>query len=223
MRRLLLIITCLLCPVIATAQQPQQPMPPQQPGLPEPEGLGDRWYLGVIASNHEHRSLGRFNDRTDTQAASLIFGRFLNDHFLVELRAGGDFRKNKPDPNLEIHVEGYISAYVGLYYPWSTFSALYAQFGVSGVEASAFGPALDTVVREKDEDGNEDPRGTILVDYTALDEDYLSTRFSPSFLLGVDLQLSGDTYLTAEYGRLHRDSLSGVQIWQSNIGLRWLF
>ncbi|MDX1588793.1 MAG: hypothetical protein R3296_07625 [Oleiphilaceae bacterium] len=247
MRRLLLITLLSLCsyPLLvphALAQQNQQaqgsqpaPSNPQTqasqqqqraaalrqraPQVPKPDAMEGRFYLGVLGSNHQHRSIGRDNDRIDTQGAGLILGRFLTDHFLVELRGGGDFEKDKPDPALDIHVDGYISAYMGLYLPWTHYSALYAQMGVSGVKGDAVGPALEEPRTERDENDRE----VVVADFTGLEEDYLGTPFSASFLLGVNLKLFGDAYISAEYGRLHRDTQSGVQIWQSNLILRYVF
>lgn len=215
MHPLLLFTLLLFIPGPVLGQQP----PHQAPQQPQAEPLESRYYLGLFASNHQHRSIGSNNDRTDTQGVGMVFGRFLTDHFRVELRGGADVEKNKPDPALDIGIDGYISAYMGLYYPWAPFSAFYAQAGISGVQATAFGPALEEPRTRLDEDDRE----VVVADFTGLDEDYLGTPFSASFLLGIDLNLFGNAYLTAEYGRLHRDTQSGVQIWQSNLGLRYIF
>lgn len=198
------LILVLLISSFAHAQQPRR----QRPEMPEPESLKGTYYLGATATNFYHRSIGSNGDTANTPAYGLMFGKYLNDFIKVEVRAGAGHKTDGPAPNLEeVEIEQYASAYMGLYYHWSLFSRVYAQVGMSHVESSARGTDL----------------GESRSPFSDLTEDYLETSLSPSFILGADVDLIGGSDLFLEAGRLHSDSVTGIQIWQYNTGIRFNF
>jgi hypothetical protein len=161
------LILVLLISSFTHAQQPRR----QRPERPEPESLKGSYYLGITATNFYHRSIGRNGDTANTPAYGLIFGKYLNDFIKVEFRGGAGHKTDGPAPNLEeVEIEQYASAYMGLYYHWSLFSRVYAQVGMSHVESSARGTDL----------------GKSRTPFSELNEDYLETSLSPSFILGLD-------------------------------------
>lgn len=188
---------------LAQAQQPQQ----QRQKMPEPESMEGRYYLGFTATNFYHRSVG--NGKTaNTPAYGIQFGKYLNDFIKVEFRGGKGQDTDSPAPGLEeVEVEAYGSAYMGLYYQWTMFSSAYAQAGISHVETSARGTDLG-------ESGTE---------FSSLSEDYLENNLSPSFLIGMDTDFIWNSSLFIEAGRLHADTVTKIQIWQYNAGLRFAF
>ena len=204
MRRapLTFILSCALM-LISHAACAQQ-MPQQQPEMPEPEGKADTWYLGLTATNFHHRSIGQLNRTANTQAAGLKFGRFMTDYIKMELRGGWGVEKDKPRPDLEIGIDHYASAYIGVLYPWSMFSRVYAQFGVSWVEAETRGAT------------GED-------EFSDIPEEYFEGNFGDSFLFGVDFDFIGNSHIFLEAGRLHSDTVTEIQLWQYNTGLRFDF
>jgi len=59
--------------------------------------------------------------------------------------------------------------------------------------------------------------------FSELNEDYLETSLSPSFILGLDTDFVWNSNLFLEAGRLHSDSVTDIQVWQYNTGIRFDF
>ena len=197
------LILVLLVSSFVHAQQPRR----QKPEMPEPESLKGRYYLGLTATNFYHRSIGRNGDTANTPAYGLIFGKYMNDFIKMEFRGGAGHDSDSPASNLEVEIDYYASAYMGVYYQWSLFSSVYAQVGMSQVESSARGTDL----------------GESRTPFSELKEDYLETSLGPSFILGVDTELAWNSKLFLEAGRLHDDSVTNIQVWQYNTGIRFEF
>ena len=198
------LILVLLMSSFAHAQQPRR----QRPEMPEAESLKGTYYLGVTATNFYHRSIGSNGDTANTPAYGLMFGKYLNDFIKVEVRAGAGHKTDGPAPNFEeVDIEQYASAYMGLYYHWTLFSRVYGQFGVSHVESSARGTDL----------------GESQTPFAELEEDYLKNSLSPSFIIGMDTDFLWNANLFIEAGRLHSDTVTDIQIWQYNTGIRFDF
>ena len=198
------LILVLLISSFAHAQQPRR----QRPKMPEPESLEGRYYLGATATNFYHRSIGADGDTANTPAYGLVFGKYLNDFIKVEFRGGSGHDTDSPAQGLEeVEIEYYASAYMGLYYHWTAFSSGYAQVGMSHIESSARGTDL----------------GESRTPFSELNEDYLETSLGPSFILGVDTNFFWNSHLFLEAGRLHDDSVTNIQVWQYNTGIRFNF
>jgi len=207
MRRapLTLILSCALMLLSLTASaQEQMPQQQQQPEMPEPEGKADTWYLGLTATNFHHRSVGQFNETANTMAGGLKFGRFMTDHIKMELRGGWGMERDHVTSDLQVEIDHYASAYIGVLYPWSMFSRVYAQFGVSWVEAEARGEVGEG-------------------EFDDISDDYFNGNFGDSFLFGIDFDFIGNSHIFLEAGRLHSDTTTEIQLWQYNTGLRFDF
>lgn len=198
------LILALLVSSFAHAQQPRR----QRQKMPEPESLKGSYYLGVTATNFYHRSVGSDGDTANTPAYGLVFGKYLNDFIKVEFRGGVGHDTDSPAQGLEeVEIERYASAYMGVYHHWSMFSRVYAQVGMSHIESSARGTDL----------------GESRTPFSELNEDYMETSLGPSFLLGVDTDFFWNSNLFLEAGRLHDDSVTNIQVWQYNTGIRFDF
>lgn len=209
MNRALIPVTGLILALLVTSfAQAQQPRQQKKPKMPEPESLKGRYYLGATASNLRHRSVGSDGDAADTPTYGLVFGKYLNDFIKLEVRGGTGYDSDTPAPNFEeLEIDYYASAYMGLYYHWSMFSRIYGQVGMSRVESSARGTDL----------------GESGTPFENIDEDYLGTSLSPSFILGLDTDFVWGSDLFVEAGRLYSDSATEIQIWQYNGGIRLEF
>lgn len=205
MNRALIPVTGLILVLLFSAFAEAQQQRRQRPEMPEPESMEGRYYFGVTATNFYHRSIGSDGDRANTPAYGLMFGKYLNDFIKVELRAGAGHDTDDPAANLEeVEIEQYASAYMGLYYHWTMFSRVYGQVGMSHVESAAKGTDL----------------GESNTPFSELDEDYLESSLSPSFIIGADTNFLWNSNLFIEAGRLHKESSTGIQVWQYNTGIR---
>lgn len=136
MHRALAVVICsalLLASLPGMAQQRSK-----KPQEAEAESKAGEYYLGITGSHFRHKHIGGGNNKATVTAAGVVFGKFLNDYVKMEARGG-----SAPSPpqeesaNLELDIDYYASAYIGVYYHWTLFSRAYAQFGMSHVETTA--------------------------------------------------------------------------------------
>lgn len=203
MNRVSITVAGLILGLVATLSQAQQPQRRQMPSAPQPDSLAGQYYIGVTGSQFEYREID--DENLTTGAAGILFGKYLNDFIKFETRSGFGLGSDSPQQDLNAEVDFYASAYMGVYYQWSRFSQLYAQAGVSHVRASASGSDLDA--------------------FEDIDSDLLDNSFSPSFLVGLSVDVGWSSALFLEAGRLHSDpaARSGIDIWHYNTGLRYTF
>ncbi|MGM0434002.1 MAG: outer membrane beta-barrel protein [Pseudomonadota bacterium] len=202
MRRIPVLLTCtaLLVATSLPAMAQQRPKRPQQP---EPESKAGEYYLGVTGSHFRHKKLSDGNGKATVTTSGIVIGKFLNDYVKVEARGGAAPSPQEETADLELDIDYYASAYIGVYYHWTMFSRAYAQFGMSHVETTA-------TRTSEDDDGN----------VTVTEEPYLETSMSRSWLVGTDVDFIGNSSLFVEYGQLHQDTTTSIRIRQWNVGLR---
>ena len=201
MQRALAVLICsalLLASLPGMAQQR-----PQRPQEAEAESKAGEYYLGVTGSHYRHKGIGGSDNKTTVSAAGAMFGKYLNDYVKIEARGGASPSTKEATSDLELEIDYYASAYIGVYYHWTLFSRAYAQFGMSHVE---------TMSRrtEEDDDGN----------VTVTEEPYIESGLSRSWLVGTDVDVIGNASLFVEYGHLHQDTTTGIRMRQYNVGLR---
>lgn len=170
----------------------------------------DMHYVGLLATAFNHRSIG---DLTREAAwgtgGTLIVGGHITDLFHAELRAGGGFRDAEvPESDLTLTVEHFASWYMGVHYPITDYSNIYAQLGFSYVSGKAI------------LDNPEEKRNKI---YKDLEGDFPDSSFSLSWVAGLDFEVIDNTYLVFEGGRLFKDTNSGANTFQFSGGLRYEF
>ncbi|MEQ6884558.1 outer membrane beta-barrel protein [Salicola sp. Rm-C-2C1-2] len=201
MRRIavLLIVSALLVASLPGLAQQRQKRPQQQ----EADSKAGEYYLGVTGSHFRHKKLSDGNGKATVTTTGVVFGKFLNDHVKVEARGGAAPSPEEETANLELDIDYYASAYIGVYYHWTMFSRAYAQFGMSHVETTA-------TRTSEDDDGN----------VTVTEDSYLETSLSRSWLVGTDVDFIGNSSVFVEYGQLHQDTTSHIRIRQWNLGLR---
>ncbi|MDX5299057.1 MAG: porin family protein [Gammaproteobacteria bacterium] len=186
--------------VLAQTSQPVTPPEAKKAGLD---------YFAVNTSLLEHRSLGTDHERAMTTALGVVMGTYLTDMIKVEGRAGLGVIDDDPAPELTVGLKYYASWYMGIQYPWLDFSNVYVQYGFSHVRGKA-------TVRERDRRDPPNP-------YRRVTGDLMSSSFSVSWLVGTDLEISKDTFLVFEGGRLHNDTQTDSKTFQFNFGARYEF
>jgi opacity protein-like surface antigen len=163
------------------------------------EGLD---YFAFNAKLIDFRSIGE--DQTGSLLGSeVVAGTYLTDYVTVETRGGWGWQDDEIEPGLDIGLKYWFSWYMGLNYPLTDYFEVYGKYGFSFVKGYS---------DKADEDKFED-----------IPEDFLSSTFSMSWAIGGDYRLSDSWYLSAEIGRLHRDTTTDIKTLQSGLGLKFQF
>jgi len=152
-------------------------------------------------------------------ATSFTMGTYITDYVKTEMRFGvGLTDDTVPGRTVDTDINGvtvispsdatialnhFVSWYMGLHYPLAEWSSVYAQIGMSYVNA----------------DATAEPNST----WDELPDKYPGSKFSMSWIAGFDFKIVEDWYVTAEAGRLHRSSASDIQTLQYGLGLKYEF
>lgn len=206
-------LAALLVPMAAWSQA-QQPT-----AAPESVGKSGLDYVMLQTSVINYSSIGPTKGTAETYAIGITLGTYISDYFKVEVRAGGGFSEETvsylpPPPRgreqseedrvfLDVSMPYYASWYMGLLYPWSDYSHIYGQFGFSHVKGEA-----ETETPNRFED---------------VSDKLFGSSFSVSWLIGLDLELTDNTYAVLEGGRLHTDTETGINAMQYSLGVRYEF
>lgn len=160
-------------------------------------------------------------------ATSFTMGTYITDYVKTEMRFGvgltddtvpgfklrrdenGDLIKDEDGANIVdssdavMTLNHFVSWYMGLHYPLAEWSSAYVQLGMSYVNA----------------DATAEPQST----WEDLPDTYPGSKFSMSWIAGLDFKIVDDWYVTAEAGRLHRSTASDIQTLQFGLGLKYEF
>ncbi|UZE94864.1 porin family protein [Alkalimarinus alittae] len=189
---------------------------------PKKEGLD---YIIVNMTALDFQSIGG-KYTAKNWATSFTMGTYITDYVKTEMRFGvGLTDDTVPGTKLQrdangdlVKVDGknvvvasdatfelnhFVSWYMGLHYPLAEWTSIYGQLGMSYVNADALA----------------EPKST----WDDLPDTYPGSKFSMSWLAGFDFKIIEDWYITAEAGRLHRSSASGIQTLQYGLGLKYEF
>jgi len=199
---LFLIVLGTICPAVAQADDNVQQGAVEK--AEQPSGKQGLDYVSLMATFLNFRNVGTDTQTANSEAAVLVLGTYLTDYFKIEMRFAKGYGSGSPYPGLEIGVKHFISWYMGVQYPWTDYSDIYAQFGFSSVYGRA-------------------TLGTDTSRYPKIDSGLLNSSFSPSWLLGTDVKVLSHTYLVFEAGKLHDDTDTKISTWQVNTGVRYEF
>lgn len=199
----------------------------------------DRSYVALSTVLNEFRSVrliliksdgqnGAGNEVSDifpltaqTYSVSLTWGTYITDMFRTELRYGTGVRDDSFRGSLDVNFNYWLNWYIGGSLPVTEYMSAYALYGLSHYDADV--TRRQTIFNQPlDEDGNV---GDVVVepDRKTIPDDFFGTRFSTSWLLGVDVHLFDTTYLAMEYGRLLKDTETNIKVHQANLQIRYEF
>ncbi len=166
---------------------------------PKKDGLD---YIGINGLLIDHRSIGS-SQTAKNWATSITMGTYITDYVKVETRFGKGLTDDDVKGVATLEVNWWASWFMGLHYPLAEWSSIYGQLGMSYVDGDA--SAIE---------------GTALSD---LDDDFLSSKFSMSWIAGLDFNVTEGWYVTAEAGRLHRGTASDINMMHYGLGLKYEF
>lgn len=172
------------------------------------EDKSDTYYVSLLGTTLNHRTIGTRDDTTWSAAGTLVVGSYLTDLFHAEFRAGTGLSEGNVSPDFTLNIDYFASWYIGLQYPLTPYSHVYGQFGFSYVQGTAD-------LQNPGEDRN-DP-------YRAINDSYPDSSFSVSWVTGIDLEVIENTYLVLEGGRLFKDTGSRANTFQFSSGIRYEF
>ncbi len=237
-RRLLLTLTCLLLPLSVLAQ-PNAPKPGMQKASSKE---GNNYAFFGLAMN-EFRSvrviLVSLDDETGepdpdavevdrfpmtAQSYSLVMGlgTYITDLFKTELRFGTGVRSDDFLKSIEVKFNYYFNWYIGPTFPVTDYLNAYFMYGISFYDADV--TWYQTEYQIPLTTPNKLPEIVIVQPSPKkMHKEFFDTKFSTSWLLGVDYHLFDRTYLGFEYGRLLRDTDTNIKVYQANLLLRYEF
>jgi len=155
-----------------------------------------------------------------TYGSSVALGTYITNYFKTELRFGKGLREDTiGDGSMDINLNYWFNWYIGGTYPVTEYASAYALYGVSFYDAD--------VTRYQIKKTLPQDVGTIEVivqpSSIEMEEELFGTKFSQSWMLGLDFHLFEEWYLALEYGRLLRDDDSNIKVYQAGAYLRYEF
>lgn len=183
----------------------------------------DMYYVGFLGSLFNYRSvLERIeleNERRVAQydsgwgaGATVVAGQHISDLFHVEFRLGGGFKDAElgQATDLTLSLNYFASWYIGLHYHLGEGANVYGQFGFSYINADADAPTEEQLGLEFDP-------------YPQLREEFPESAFSMSWIAGLDYEVVDNVYFVLEGGNLFEDTITEVNTFQFNSGVRYEF
>lgn len=178
-----------------------------------------------VAYDSDGDYLGRrvtnlFPETAQTYGVNFAYGEYLNDYFKTELRSGFGIKDDTVKEALDVNLAYWVSWYIGFQHPITDYMSGYIMYGVSYYEADE--TRRQTVIIERPAQSNPRP---VLVEPSpeALEPGLFETQFSQSWILGLEFSLIDDWFLGVEYGRLIKDTDSGIKVRQAGAHLRYEF
>ncbi len=155
-----------------------------------------------------------------TYGLMTTLGTYITEHFKTELRLGTGFVSDTLKRSLEIDLDYWASWYMGARYPITDYASAYALYGVTHYQAEVTRKEVSVTYRD---DNGLTNTITAIASPIAMEEDLFGTSFSTSWMLGVDFDLTKNLFLSFEYGRLLRDTDTGIRVYQAGTSLRYEF
>lgn len=180
----------------------------------------DKYYVGLLGGRLNIGSLERTvvdeddvvlgveADSADMTIGTLVLGGHISELFHAEFRFGGGISDAELNSDTTISLDYFASWYFGIHYPLTTWANAYAQFGFTHLKGE---------VEVNNPDANQNRR------FRDLEGDFPDSSFSPSWLLGLDLEVVSDTFVVFEGGRLFKDTVTDTDGLQFSAGLRYEF
>ncbi|MFT6910254.1 MAG: opacity protein-like surface antigen [Oleiphilaceae bacterium] len=156
-----------------------------------------------------------------TYALAFTYGTYITENFKTELRYGKGIIDDTLDEILDININYYFNWYIGGTLPVTDNFSAYALVGVSFYDADMTRHETIRNVRPPGEQLSE--KRKIQPSRFSLDDDLFGTKFSMSWMLGLDYKLDESWYLAFEYGRLLKDTASNIKVYQAGSQLRYEF
>jgi Outer membrane protein beta-barrel domain len=187
-----------------------------------------------LDSNATYAPDGDYNGRNlqndfpltaQTYGYQVAYGSYINDYFKAELRMGGGMRDDTLKEALDINLSYWFSGYLGFQHPITDYMNGYFMYGISYYEADTTRRQIYiTVVDDPDGFGGGRPT-RVLVEPSPefMEEGLFETRFSPTWMLGLEFDIFDDWYLVFEYGRLLKDSGTNIKVRQAGTHIRYEF
>lgn len=154
-----------------------------------------------------------------TYALTLTYGTYITENFKTELRYSEGIVEDTLDEMLDVNINYSFSWLIGGTLPVTEYASAYLMGGVSFYDADVKQREVKRSVPV--EFGVEDK--IIRPSPEGVDEDLFGTKFSISWMLGLDYKINEAWYLAFEYGRLLRDTDSNIKVRQAGIHLRYEF
>lgn len=212
----------------AQAQQNTQIKPPSKEG---------KTYISAGIVLNEFRSVAlpiadsenpdttietKFPLTAQTYALAFTYGTYITENFKTEIRYGTGIRDDTIDELLTVNINYYFNWYIGGTLPVTDYMSAYALAGVSFYDADVTRHEVWRVVTLPG--GQSLPENIkIQPNSSELDDDLFGTRFSMTWMLGLDFEIGDSWYLAFEYGRLLRDTDSNIKVYQAGTQLRYEF
>jgi len=154
-----------------------------------------------------------------TYAIAFTIGTYMTENFKTELRYGTGVIDDTLDKVLDININYYFNWYIGGTLPVTDHLSAYALVGVSFYDADMTRREDNRVVGSGVSAGYLDVQPSRF----SLDDDLFGTKFSMSWMLGLDYKLDDSWYLAFEYGRLLKDTDTNIKVYQAGAQLRYEF
>jgi len=193
----------------------------------------DRNYVSFGTALNEFRSIHVIYDtRTggfaaqefpltaQTYATAATLGTYITENFKTELRFGKGIRDDTVDEAMDININYWFNWYIGPTYPITDYMSAYALFGLSHFDTDITRKEKTISVSGGIIGSNE---AIVHPSLTRMEEDLIGTSFSTSWMLGLDFHLVDQWFLAFEYGRLLRDTDTGIKVYQAGTYLRYEF
>lgn len=212
----------------AQAQQNTEIKPPSKEG---------KTYLSASIVLNEFRSVAlpivtsaspdvivetKFPLTAQTYAFAFTYGTYIAENFKTEIRYGTGIVDDTIDELLTVNINYYFNWYIGGTLPVTDYMSAYALAGVSFYDADVTRRETWRVITPPG--GQSLPQNSkIQPSAEKIDDDLFGTKFSMSWMLGLDLKLNESWYLAFEYGRLLKDTDTNIKVYQAGTQLRYEF
>ncbi|TNC82886.1 MAG: hypothetical protein C9356_00055 [Oleiphilus sp.] len=161
----------------------------------------------------------RFPLTAQTWGYLINYGGYINDYFRAEFRAGSGFKKDTFDEALDVNIKYWIGGYLGFQHPITDYMSGHFLYGLTHYEADTTRRQIIIPFQ------TETSSAPIVVEPSPerMEDGLFDTRFSTSWILGLEISLWQDTYLVLEYGRLLKDTGSNIKVRQAGTHLKFEF
>ena len=162
----------------------------------------------------------RFPLTGQTWGYLLSYGTYINDYFRAELRGGKGFKKDTFDQALDVNLKYWFGGYLGFQHPITDYLSGHFLYGLTHFEADTTRRQITITVTD-----NQGFDSVVVVEPSLdrMEDGLFGTRFSTSWLLGMEFSLWQDTFLVFEYGRLLKDTASNIKVRQAGMHLKFEF
>ncbi len=159
-----------------------------------------------------------FPETAQTYGVFGVLGTYITEYVKTELRFGTGIKDDTIKEALDVNIHYWLAWYMGATYPITDYMSAYGLYGVSHYEADVTRRETRITVSS----GESLPQTFNVIPSSAqMEEDLFGTKFSTSWLLGLDFRITPAWYLAFEYGRLLRDTDTNIKVYQGSMQLRY--